>query len=81
MIGQSGPGSLGFDPESNVLAAMVRWVEEGIPPENILGTKFFNDLVANGIERSRRHCRYPYRNMYVGGNASLPQSWECTLHD
>lgn len=81
MVGQSGEGSVGFDPESNVLAAMVRWVEGGIPPEHILGTKFVNDLAANGVEQSRRHCRYPYRNTYMGGNTSVPQSWECILHD
>ncbi len=81
MVGQSGSGSTGFDPENNVLAAMVRWVEEGIAPDTILGTKFLNDLAANGVERSRRHCRFPYRNTYVGGNASLPQSWECMLND
>ncbi|KAE9365281.1 tannase and feruloyl esterase [Stipitochalara longipes BDJ] len=81
MIGQSGSGSMGFDPESNVLAAMVQWVEEGFAPEAILGTKFVNDAAANGVERSRRHCRFPYRNTYIGGNASLPQSWECIVLD
>ena len=81
MIGQSGSGSIGFDPESNILAALVRWVEEGIPPDTILGTKYVNDSEVNGVERSRRHCRYPYRNTYIGGNPSLPQSWECILHE
>jgi feruloyl esterase len=79
MIGQSGSGSTGFSPVSNVLAAMVRWVEEGVAPDTILGTKFVNDSAINGVERNRRHCRFPYRNTYVGGNASLPQSWECML--
>ena len=79
MVGQAGSGSTGFDPKSNVLAAMVQWVEEGLPPETILGTKYVNDSRANGIERSRRHCRFPYRNTYIGGNASLPQSWDCIV--
>jgi feruloyl esterase len=81
MIGQAGSGSIGFDPESNVLAAVVQWVEEGLPPETILGTKYVNDSKVNGVERSRRHCRFPYRNTYIGGNASLPQSWECIVPD
>jgi feruloyl esterase len=80
MIGQSASGATGYDPESNVLAAMVRWVEEGIPPGTIQGTKFINDSAVNGLERTRKHCRYPYRNTYMGGNASLPESWECVLH-
>jgi hypothetical protein len=80
MIGQSGPAATGYDPESNVLAALVRWVEEGISPNTIQGTKFVNDSASNGVERIRRHCRYPYRNTYVGGNASLAESWHCILH-
>ena len=80
MIGQSGSGATGFDPESNVLAAMVRWVEEAVAPESIQGTKYVNDSAMNGVERIRRHCRYPYRNTYVGGDASLPKSWQCVLN-
>jgi feruloyl esterase len=77
MIGQSSSGATGFDPASNVLAAIVQWVEEGIPPDTIEGTKFVNDLASDGVERRRKHCRYPYANTYIGGNASLPDSWEC----
>jgi feruloyl esterase len=76
MIGQASIGSTGFDPSSNVLAAIVRWVEEDVAPDTIEGTRFVNDVEANGVER-RKHCRYPYTNMYIGGNASLPDSWEC----
>lgn len=71
MIGQSSAGSTAFEPESNVLA-------EGIAPDTIEGTKFVDDVQANGIER-RKHCRYPLMNTYIGGNASLPESWECVL--
>jgi feruloyl esterase len=81
MIGQASIGDTGFDPAKNVLAAIVRWVEDGVPPDTIEGTKFVNDVVANGVERTRRHCRYPYRNTYIGGNASVPSSWECVLFD
>lgn len=77
MIGQASIGSTGFDPSSNVLAAIVRWVEQGIAPDTIEGTKFVDDVQSNGVERRRKHCRYPYTNTYIGGNASLPESWEC----
>ena len=77
MIGQASTGSISFDPESNVLAAMVRWVEQGVAPDTIEGTKFVDDLKGNGVERIRRHCRYPFTNTYIGGNASLPESWKC----
>lgn len=81
MIGQATIGDTGFNPESNVLAATVRWVEEGIPPDTIEGTKFVNDVESEGVERRRRHCRYPYRNTYIGGNSSFSRSWSCVLFD
>lgn len=77
MIGQASSGAIGFDPESNVLAAIVQWVEQGVAPDTIEGTKFVGDVEANGVERKRKHCRYPYTNTYVGGNSSLPESWHC----
>lgn len=77
MIGQASIGSDGFDPSSNVLAAMVRWVEQGIAPDTIEGTKFVDDVKEKGVERRRKHCRYPYTNTYIGGNASMPESWKC----
>ncbi|THU94497.1 tannase and feruloyl esterase [Dendrothele bispora CBS 962.96] len=84
-IGQTLAGSGGnskylmdLDPESNVLMAMVRWVEEGIAPETVLGTKFMNDTVANRVQFSRAHCRYPLRNTYDGvGDPTKKESWNC----
>jgi feruloyl esterase len=79
-FGQGGgapANGIGFEPEGNVLAAMVDWVENGRAPEVILGTKFNDDVVGKGIALQRRHCRYPRRNTYLGGNASEPGSWEC----
>lgn len=65
-------------PEGNVLTAMVRWVEEGVPPEGILGTKFVNDTAALGVGFQRVHCKYPLRNTYDGsGDPKRPESWEC----
>lgn len=79
-IGQGGGSSaagIPFEAEKNVLAAIVEWVENGVPPENIEGTKFVDDEASQGISFTRRHCRYPLRNTYISGNASDPDSWEC----
>ncbi|KAF5379319.1 hypothetical protein D9757_007683 [Collybiopsis confluens] len=83
-IGQSLAGASGnltaetLDPDRNVLSAVVRWVEEGIAPETILGTKYVNDSASLGVELSRRHCRYPTRNVYDRtGDSNLPDSWSC----
>ncbi|KAJ4474975.1 Tannase/feruloyl esterase [Lentinula aciculospora] len=83
-IGQTLPGASGIltsetlDPERNVLTAMVRWVEEGVAPDRILGTKHVNDTTELGVEFRRRHCRYPLRSTYDRkGNSSDPDSWTC----
>lgn len=70
-------------PDQNVLMAMVRWVEEGVAPDTILGTAFVNGTNVDGkgtVAFQRRHCRYPLRNRYKGtGDYKLPDSWECVL--
>lgn len=63
-----------FTAERNVLAAMVKWVEEGVPPDYVLGTNF--DASGN-VTVQKRHCRYPYRSTYIGGEPALPDSWVC----
>ncbi|KAF5392258.1 hypothetical protein D9757_001510 [Collybiopsis confluens] len=82
-IGQTIAGASGnltaetLDPDRNVLTAVVRWVEEGIAPDTILGTKYVNDTTF-GVEFSRRHCHYPTRNIYDRkGDSNLPGSWSC----
>ncbi|KIK56977.1 hypothetical protein GYMLUDRAFT_46582 [Collybiopsis luxurians FD-317 M1] len=67
-----------LDPDRNALTALVRWVEEGIAPDTVLGTKYVNDTPELGVEFSRRHCRYPLRNTYDRvGDSSVPESWSC----
>lgn len=66
-----------YTKESNLLAAMVAWVENGTAPETIVGTKFVNDASKSGIQFQRRHCRYPFRNTFIGGNGTALSSWVC----
>uniref|UniRef100_A0A0W0EUX7 Carboxylic ester hydrolase n=1 Tax=Moniliophthora roreri TaxID=221103 RepID=A0A0W0EUX7_MONRR len=78
-VGTSSGTEVSLDPEANVLMAMVRWVEEGVAPDTILGTKFVNDSVTAGVAFSRRHCRYPLRNTYDGtGDSTKPEKWKGT---
>ncbi|OKP11909.1 hypothetical protein PENSUB_2579 [Penicillium subrubescens] len=73
-IGQGVGTFAGNDPEDNVLLAMVQWVEKGIAPEFVRGTKF------NGteVEYRRKHCKYPKRNKYVGpGSYEDENAWKC----
>ncbi|KFZ03421.1 hypothetical protein V502_10959 [Pseudogymnoascus sp. VKM F-4520 (FW-2644)] len=65
------------DPEENVLLAMVRWVEEGVPPEIIRGTAFVNGDKNSGVAYKRNHCRFPRRTTYQSGDPNDPTSWIC----
>lgn len=70
-----------MQPDDNVLMAMVRWVEEGTPPDTVAGAKFVgqeNDPMGGPppawpreVEYTRAHCRYPLRNVFDG------QAWAC----
>ncbi|KAF2101984.1 tannase and feruloyl esterase [Rhizodiscina lignyota] len=80
VFGQSGnapSAGIGFHPKSNALAALVDWVENGNAPITMEGTKFVNDDPKQGVMFRRKHCRYPLRNTYKGGDASNPSNWEC----
>ncbi|ESK83868.1 feruloyl esterase b precursor [Moniliophthora roreri MCA 2997] len=73
-------GNTKLDPESNILTALVRWVEEGVAPDTILGSKFNNGSLSSGVAFSRRHCRFPFRNTFDGnGDSTKPESWTCVL--
>jgi feruloyl esterase len=82
MIGQNS-ALIPYEGSHNVLAAIVDWVEKGVPPETIEGTKYSNDAVASGISFTRKHCRYPKRNTFIGSRSSAesgktkPEDWEC----
>ncbi|EOA90253.1 uncharacterized protein SETTUDRAFT_103261 [Exserohilum turcica Et28A] len=80
VLGQGGNAAqqgVPFEAPYNLLAALVRWVEHGVAPEYVEGTKFVNDSVEAGVDFTRRHCMYPARNTYVGGDYKKPESWEC----
>ncbi|OLN91627.1 putative feruloyl esterase B-2-like protein 3 [Colletotrichum chlorophyti] len=76
-IGNKPTAVAGYEPEGNVLSAIVRWVEEGVAPDSILGTAYVNGTKANGVAFQRRHCKYPTRNVYKGGDPNSPDSWNC----
>ncbi|KAL1595991.1 hypothetical protein SLS60_009682 [Paraconiothyrium brasiliense] len=66
------------DPDDNVLARIVAWVERGEAPEYIRGTAFVGGSPASGIAYKRKHCKYPLRNVYIGkGNYTEENGWRC----
>ncbi|KAL9948870.1 Tannase and feruloyl esterase [Verticillium nonalfalfae] len=76
-IGNRAVAVAGDEPERNVLSAIVRWVEEGIAPDHILGTAYINGTKTAGVNFERKHCKYPARNVYRSGDPKLADSWAC----
>ncbi|EAW15424.1 putative feruloyl esterase [Aspergillus fischeri NRRL 181] len=74
-IGQGSSTYAGDDPQDNVLMAMVQWVEKGIAPEYVRGSK---KSIDGQTEYRRKHCKYPKRNRYVGpGKYTDENAWKC----
>ncbi|TCD71998.1 Tannase and feruloyl esterase [Steccherinum ochraceum] len=75
-IGQDLGAGAGKGSEENALMALVRWVEEGVPPEVLRGAKLAGDGATP--EYWRAHCRWPKKNRYVGPGAFTEESaWMC----
>ncbi|TLD19270.1 hypothetical protein PspLS_09948 [Pyricularia sp. CBS 133598] len=71
------------DRRHSLLMAMVAWVEEGVAPDYMVGTKFVNDDVVSGkIAAQRRQCPWPHRSKWNGvGDTKEEGNWECVLPD
>ncbi|KAK2598473.1 hypothetical protein N8I77_011886 [Diaporthe amygdali] len=66
------------DPDDNVLARIVAWVERGEAPEYIRGISYNTGLPGSGTAFKRKHCKYPSSNVYVGpGNYTDENAWRC----
>jgi feruloyl esterase len=61
-----GPGPNVFDP----LAALERWVEQGIAPARIIATKYADDDPRHAVLRTRPLCPYPQQARYLGQGSS-----------
>ncbi|KAF8861459.1 putative feruloyl esterase B-2 [Acephala macrosclerotiorum] len=79
-IGQTTLGAAGnpLEAQSNVFLAMVQWVEQGVAPEIVTGTKYINDTVSLGVDFTRNHCKYPLRNTIKDASRyKEADAWEC----
>ena len=71
-------GVPGFrDAEHDVLLAMMRWVEQGVAPDQIIATTWNNDTTQDTVLRQRPLCMYPKKQNYLGGNVDKAESWTC----
>ncbi|KAF8252777.1 tannase and feruloyl esterase [Wilcoxina mikolae CBS 423.85] len=76
-IGRAAPG-VAKDSKHNLVLALLDWVEKGVAPEQIIGTKFVNDTAALGVVGQRVHCAYPKKSVLVmGGDWKKAEAWTC----
>jgi len=68
----NGPSNLGGpeDSDHDLFLALRQWVEQGIAPRRIIGTKYVNDNPANGVAFTRPMCPYPQQARYRGAGAT-----------
>ena len=53
---------LTYDADHDILQALVRWVEEDVPPERINAVHYTNNNVSEGVEFTRPICKLsPFR--------------------
>jgi len=87
--GGAGPNNFGQfsvatgDPDSNVDAALERWVEQGVAPERLIAVKHKSDMDPKSpVVRSRPLCAYPLVAHYKGaGSTDDAANFECAKHD
>ncbi|KAK5117672.1 hypothetical protein LTR62_005095 [Meristemomyces frigidus] len=77
------PGSVysvpGFqDAKHDALLALMTWVEEGIAPDQIVATKWENDVLADKVLRQRPLCPFPKQARFGGrGDPNVAENWSC----
>ena len=85
--GGVGPNSIGGaydqaaplrDAEHDVVAAMARWVEQGVAPEKLIATRYESNDPEKGVSVQRPLCAYPAFARYTGhGDIRQAASWAC----
>jgi feruloyl esterase len=83
--GGPGPNQLGQvggngDPEHDIVAAVQRWVEKGVPPTRIIATKYVDDDRSKGVAMTRPLCPYPQMAKYKGsGDTNDAANFVCAV--
>jgi len=83
-----GPGPWNFndaagaalDSTAHLVDQLILWVEKGIAPDTLLGTKYVNDTGTQGIAFQRPICPYPTMAVWNGkGKWEDPTNWNCQV--
>ena len=66
------------DADHDVVKAMIKWVEKGVPPERIVATQYTNNDPTQPVVRQRPLCSYPDEPRYKGhGDINDASSFTC----
>ena len=75
-FGQAGPR--GGDAASDIDAALVKWVEQGVAPERIIASKFRPGQPNDPAERTRPLCAFPLVARFKGtGSTDEAANFDC----
>jgi len=80
-LGPTVYGVPGFrDRVHDTMLAIMAWVEQGVAPDFMIGTKYVNERTHSEVLRQRPLCMYPKMARYDGtGDANDANSWTCKL--
>jgi feruloyl esterase len=68
---------IGDDPRTDMLAALMAWVEQGKAPREIVGTR----LEGGAPVRTHLLCPYPQQAVHAGGDPARAQGYRCERVD
>ena len=85
---EGGPGADAFggrpfqppspaDAEHDVVVALEHWVEKGEAPKHLIATKYKDEKVEEGIERTHLLCPYPQAAHFKGHGGDKAEDFEC----
>ncbi|MFC5408063.1 tannase/feruloyl esterase family alpha/beta hydrolase [Larkinella bovis] len=78
--GQSLALTVPQDSEHDLLTALVRWVEEGRTPDQLIATAYQGGVPANGIRFQRPIYPFPKLPKYLRGDPKLPGSYRGVVY-
>ncbi|KAI0451425.1 feruloyl esterase B precursor [Xylaria acuta] len=73
-VTHSVPGYM--DAKHDSVLALMKWVEEGSPPDELIATKFVNET-APTVESQRTLCPWPRVARFIQGNRNKAENWIC----
>ncbi|KAM0789566.1 hypothetical protein ACM66B_000376 [Microbotryomycetes sp. NB124-2] len=67
------------DAQHDMIQSLLNWVERGVKPTTLIGTKYVNDDARQGVQFQRPLCPYPQEAKFIGGDANKASSFKCAI--